>query len=308
MAWSEDRLHRWILELRASAPEARFVVGPPGSDAAVLARGAGRTVLCADQTIEGVHFAPGTPAARAGRKALDRAISDLAAAAARPRAVLLALHAPREAPEAWLRAAIRAVWRRAREHGAELVGGDLACAPGPIALCVAAVGELELAGPPPARSRARPGEVLVLTGPVGGSGLGRHLAIEPRLAEGRWLAARGARAMMDTTDGLGRDAHRMARLSGVALELEHVPLHRDARRAARRSGRSPLDHALQDGEDHELLATLPPRALARVLRERARRCPGLEVVGRVREGSGLRVLHPEGWRAWRGGGYVHGER
>src|SRR5687767_1806838 len=115
--WSESRVHRWLL--RTHHPRglaARF-----GHDAATLSRGLLRPVLCIDQCIEGVHFEPGTPARLAGAKAAARALSDLAASAALPRALLLCASFPPGASERELRSAICAVARAARDCGAELV-------------------------------------------------------------------------------------------------------------------------------------------------------------------------------------------
>jgi len=108
--------------------------------------------------------------------------------------------------------------------------------------------------------------------------------------------------MMDVSDGLSLDLERIARASGVRIELEHVPVHRDAVRLARRSGRAALEHALDDGEDHELVATISRAAWKRCEGAARRRFPGLGVVGSVRAGSGL-------WVAGRrrgGGGWIHG--
>ncbi len=297
MSWNEDRLHRWL----AGKPRPSILRGSPGHDAAVTAAPRGREVLCCDQTIEGVHFDPAAPPRAVGRKAANRALSDLAATAARPRTLLLALRAPLRKREEWLKAAIEGVREAGAAVGAELVGGDLAGAPGPAALSVTATGVLEGRQRPPGRDRARPGQVLVLTGKVGGSGLGRHLRFTPRIAEGRRLFAAGATAMMDVSDGLAWDLWRLARAAGVSIELRRVPLHRDAHRAAKRSGRDPLDHALHDGEDHELVATLPRRALV----------PGCVRIGSVRRGEGLflapELVGDEGfWWNPRMGGWVHG--
>ncbi|MEM7309746.1 MAG: thiamine-phosphate kinase [Planctomycetota bacterium] len=291
MSWSEERLHRWIERW----------TGRPGDDAALLARMRGPSVACTDQCIEGVHFEPGTSPARAGAKAAARTLSDLAASAARPRGLLAALRAPKAATEAWIRACLRAVDRRGRDFGAPLVGGDLALAPGPLALAITAVGELEPRGGAaprlPSRDRARSGQALVLTGPVGGSRLGRHLRIEPRVELGQRLAALGATAMIDVSDGLARDLSRLARASGVRIELDRVPIHRDAHRAAKLDGRDALWHALHDGEDHELLAALPATAASKL--------PATDgqAVGRIVRGRGLYI---QGAR-WDGdGGFVHG--
>ena len=303
MPWSEDSLHRWM----AATLKPRGLAGGFGHDAAVLRDARGRPVLCTDQTVEGVHFEPGTSPARVGAKAVGRCLSDLAATAAHPRAILLALSMARGVEETWVKRLIRAAQRAAREAGAELVGGDLCCAPGPLSVTVAAQGRFEGRRRPPGRDRARPGQRVLLTGPVGGSREGRHARIRPRLAEGRWLFAVGATAMMDVSDGLARDLERVARASGVRIELEEVPVHPDARRSARRRGRSPRWHALHDGEDHELIASLPAAALERASAGRARRCPGLAAVGRVRAGQGLWLREGLGWRRWDGrGGWLHG--
>ena len=149
--------------------------------------------------------------------------------------------------------------------------------------------------------------MVLLTGPVGGSSLGRHLRLRPRIHEGLWLFERGATALMDVSDGLAWDLFRLARSSGVGIDLEYVPQHRDARRLARSSGRSAREHALHDGEDHELIATLPRRGLEAVLRETPRRCRDLVVVGRVRAGRGLTLVQDGRRVPWDGeGGWRHG--
>ena len=300
MPWNEARLLDWIATWTRPDP----LVGSRGHDAAVLARPGARTVWCTDQAAVGVHAANGVPPARLGAKAIARTASDLAATAAEPVGCLVALRAPAETTERWIRAALDGARRRADELGLPIVGGDLAQVPGPASLAVSAFGRLPGRRRPPGRDRARAGQVLVATGPFGGSGLGRHLRIEPRLAAGRALWAAGATAMMDVSDGLGIDADRLARASGLELVLERVPLHRDAARAARRSGRAALDHALGDGEDHELLATLPAAAAARLEGEL-----GLLRLGRVRAGRPGLVLDlgdPGRDGPWRGTGWVHG--
>lgn len=302
-AWNEARLLDWIATWARPEP----LVGSRGHDAAVLDGGGARVVCCTDQSAVGVHVAPGAAPGRLGAKAIARTASDLAATAAQPVASLVALRAPREANESWLRAALDGARRRADELGLPIVAGDLAQVPGPASLAVTALGRLEGRRRPPGRDRARPGQVLVATGAFGGSALGRHLSIEPRLAAGRALWAAGATAMMDVSDGLGIDAQRLARASGVELVLAQVPIHADARRAARRSGRAPLDHALEDGEDHELIATLSPGAAQRL----ADGGLDLTVLGPVRStatpGRLVLALVDHGRRGpWRGRGFVHG--
>jgi thiamine-monophosphate kinase len=307
MAWQEERLHAWLAR-RLGGPGSDRLAGAVGHDAALLSRPPGRLAICVDQCVEGVHFEVDTPPRRVGEKAAARALSDLAATAARPVALLAALRAAPSVTERRMREILAAVERAARAVGARLVGGDISQGVGPMSLAVTAVGVLAPKGRPPGRDRARVGQVVLLTGPVGGSGLGRHLAIQPRLDEGRWLHASGATAMMDVSDGLALDLQRMARASGVRIDLETIPVHRDARRAARLSGRGILEHATCDGEDHELIVTMAHAAAARALRNRARRCPGLVRIGQVRRGRGLWIVDSAGQaHAWDGrGGWRHG--
>ena len=264
--WSEDALHRWLAE----QPWPASLAGSRGHDAAVLEEATGRSVLCADQCIEGVHFLASVGGRAVGRKAVLRALSDLAATAAQPVAVTLTLHAPRTASgvrmEEWIQAALTGANAAAAAHGAELVAGDLAMVEGPIAVTVTALGRVSASAQPVGRDRARAGQVLLLSGPVGGSLLsGRHLEPVPRVTAGSAAAAAGATAMMDVSDGLAWDLYRMARASGLGarLVLEQVPLHADVQAASLASGRSVLDHGLHDGEDHELIASMDPEAWER---------------------------------------------
>ncbi len=303
MSWSEDRIHRWLFSL----PSGRGRPGVRGSDAAVLAISRGRPVLCVDQTLEGVHYDADTDPRLVGRKAAARALSDLAATAARPRAILIALSAPRETSSKWIESVLAGARSMAQEHGADLVGGDLACARGRAHVTVAAFGETTGKRAPPARDRVRAGQAIVLTGPVGGSRLGRHLRIRPRFDAGRTLFALGATGMMDVSDGLAWDLFRLARTSRVRIEIDlaRVPVHPDARRIAVRGGRDPVWHALHDGEDHELIASLPARAAGAA----QRRIPGLAILGRAKAGSGLWFVDDAGnVRRWRRaeGGFEHG--
>jgi len=301
MSWSEDNLHRWLAE----QPWPVGLAGARGHDAAVLQPLVGRPVVCADQCVEGVHFRPDADRGAAGAKAVLRTLSDLAATAATPTSVTLAVRAPESWSEVDLQRVILGARRAAVAHGAELVAGDLSMAPGPAGLTVTALGVLEGDGTPVARDRAVPGQDVVVTGPLGGSlASGRHLEPVPRLAEGRALVRAGATAMMDVSDGLALDLFRMARSSGVAIELEAsaVPVHPDALGAAGGDARAALSHALHDGEDHELLACLPDGSPGA--------SPGATWtrIGTVLEGAGLWIAAPSGRSQWEpgDGGWIHG--
>ena len=308
MSWKEDDIHRWLA--RASAP--RAFVGSTSHDAAVTSRPKGRLVTCLDQCIEGVHVDEDEAPAVFGKKAANRALSDLAATAATANGLLLGLSAPKGRSERWIREVISGVRGAAQAAGADLWGGDLAATPGPARLSVTVLGECPASGRPVGRDRARVGQVVLCTGPLGGSRLGRHKRFQPRLDAGRRLARAGATAMMDVSDGLAWDLFRLARASHVRIELDTVPVHSDARRLARSSASTAVWHALHDGEDHELLATMRAADADRALAGAARRGEAWVRIGRVVRGVGLALRgdaaegRERDWSAGEGG-YRHGD-
>lgn len=147
-----------------------------------------------------------------------------------------------------------------------LVGGDTVSAKAATMVTVTVVGE-PLPGGPLLRSGAKPGDILAVTGSLGGSIVGRHLAPEPRLREIRALMdfcrdfGEYPTAAMDISDGFALDLSRLCRESkvGAVVDARAIPIAPDARTLAETSGQSPLEHALGDGEDFELLVTMPPR-------------------------------------------------
>lgn len=273
----------WVATLAARlAPPGAFPVGI-GHDCAVLDLGGTRAVVSTDVLIDGVHFrlAECGPEA-AARKALLVNLSDLAGAAAEPVAWFLGLVLPRGAPPALRAGLVEGFAEAARAHGVGCAGGDTNVADGPLTLAVTVVGRPGPMGPVTRRG-ARPGDVLSVTGPLGGSlASGRHLAFVPRLTEARALARLGVpHAMMDLSDGLSRDLPRLCRASGVGARVDaaRVPIHADARAAATPE-RSALERALDDGEDFELLVAHAPLDAARA-RELAAAGVHLEPIGRV---------------------------
>jgi len=250
-----------IARLREQTTASARVVEGIGDDAAVLeAPEGGRLLLFACDTIaEGVHFVADDPPKLVGRKALACNLSDIAAMGGVPRAATLSLGCAPETPVE----TVDAIWAGMRALGGEfdvdLVGGDMHRSGGGLVLSVAIVGEVErelcvL------RRGATPGDFVVVTGPLGGSRAGRHLTFTPRVREGRWLAEhRLVSAMIDLSDGLASDLRRLCEASGVGAELEaaRIPIS-DAAAAESSAERTALERALFDGEDFELLATIPP--------------------------------------------------
>ena len=244
-----------------------------GHDVAVVAGGgAFDWLLKSDAVIEGRHFLPDTPARRIGHKAVGRVLSDLAAAGGEPLWALVNLVAPAATGFDRVQGVYRGLAALARRHGLAIVGGDTAEGP-VLELHVFAVGRAPR-GTALLRSGARPGDRLYVTGALGGSRAGRHLRFAPRVAEGQWLRAGcWATAAIDLSDGLATDLGHIVEMSRVGAELfaDKIPIARAIARspanavrkgAARRSGRTPLAHALCDGEDFELLFTVPARRAA----------------------------------------------
>ena len=284
---SEGAFHAWI---RRRNP---FV----GDDLAVLNPPAGARLLAGvDPVLDGVHLHVREHGyAAAGRKAVRRNLSDVAGMGGMPIAVLLSLICPRSAGMADVQTLYEAAERAAGDAGCPIVGGDFATWDGPLAVTVAVLGVAEHPVP---RGRARPGQSLYVTGPLGGSIRGRHLTFAPRLDEGRRLAERagelGVTAMMDLSDGLSRDLPRLLGSNvGATIDVARVPVHHDANALSAETGREPLWHALNDGEDYELLFAadriaprLPAIRIGTIDPE-----PGV----RLRTSDGVQPLDPEGW-------------
>lgn len=305
----EDDLVRRI---RARIGRARLpVLVGPGHDAALVAwpRGA-NLILKTDQVVGGVHFEPGRTGLEAvGRKVVCRNLSDVAAFGGVPVAAVVSAALPTGFRLADFDALLRGLLAACRESGTALVGGDLSRTDGPLVVSVMLAAR-PTTRRPKLRDGALEGDRILVTGRLGGSILGRHSRIRPRLDAGRSLVrSSGVHAMMDVSDGLLKDLRRLARESGLAavVDASRVPIHADARRLSRSTGRAPIDHAMGDGEDHELLFAASPREARKRTRsglENGR----LEVtdIGFFRRGRGLFVRAGDGTeRLAAGGGYEH---
>ena len=304
----EDRL---IEKLREVAGEGSDVKVGIGDDAAVLRREGGDLVITTDVLVESVDFSPQEEAAVIGRRAFSVNASDLAAMGARPEHFLLAIAFPSGRGPEFALAVVRGAVERGREFGATLVGGDISRAP-VVMVAVTLWGRPE--HEPLRRSGARPGEALFVTGFPGRAAAGlwltRHpdaavppgsaselLAAlrdpEPRVALGRRLGReRLASAAIDVSDGLGIDAGRLARASGVRLVLEasRLPVSPALSACARAAAVDPLDWIVSGGDDYELLLTAPEPAepaLARAARDNG---VALTRIGRVEPGEGAALV------------------
>jgi len=226
------------------------IVTGPGDDAAVVKTPSGDLLLITvDQLVAGKHFAHDMPLDLIARKAVARSVSDIAAMGGTPAWGLATGLLPSGYTQA--DALFDAMARWGRHWGCPLIGGDIATGSDVLSLTVTIAGTMAPGVAPVLRSGAQPGDLLWLTGPIGNSfASGRHATFEPRLEAGQWAAAVGAHAMIDLSDGLGRDAARIGQASGMRLliQSESLPVHPDC---------AGWKQATGDGEDYELLIALP---------------------------------------------------
>jgi thiamine-monophosphate kinase len=262
-----------------------------GDDCAALKCAPDRDILVTtDMLMEGRHFVLAEAGAKAvGRKALGVNLSDIAAMAGEPVAAVVALALPRDGGPAIVDGLLDGMLPMAESFGLSLVGGDTNAWEGPLVITVTILGQATARGPV-RRSGAKPGDVVLVTGPLGGSLLGRHLAPTPRIREGLALAeTETIHAMIDISDGLAADLGHILEESGglgAILDAASIPISADAVVLSGRDGRTPIDHALHDGEDFELCLTVAPEAAARLLANPP--CP-LYAVGRITGEPGLRL-------------------
>lgn len=249
---SELDLIRWLRErLGATCPPVSVGIG---DDAAILQWQADRNlVITSDMMLEGSCFLLEHGLRRIGRKALAINLSDLAAMAAEPVAAVVSLALPRSISLAAVQQLYDGMLELAEVFHVAIVGGDTNSWNGPLAISVTAFGQVR-PGQAILRRGAQPGDWLFVTGPLGGSITGKHLDFTPRVFEALRLASIvHVHAMIDISDGLARDLHHLCDESqcGAVLYEERIPISPAV--YTLQDGKSPLEHALGDGEDFELL-------------------------------------------------------
>jgi thiamine-monophosphate kinase len=319
----EFRLIERIRELTAQPrDDVRLGIG---DDAAVLAVPAGQELAVAiDTLVEGVHFPRGTAAADIGWKALAVNLSDLAAMGASPAWALLALTLP-DADAAFVESFSEGFAKLAQSHRLALVGGDTTR--GPLSISVAVHGFVP-PGKALVRSGARVGDAVLVTGTLGDAAAGLHALQQPlrdddpraglreflierlnrptpRLAAGAALRGQ-ASACIDISDGLLADLGHVCAASGVGAEIDVALLPRSSALMALYDEAGAAQFALSGGDDYELCFTVPAQRLADVQADLSRLGCGATRIGRIVEGTGVRVRGADGeWLATDRTGWEH---
>ena len=238
---------------RQTPANSRVVLGP-GDDTAIL-RPQGDFPLLAttDMLLEGSCFLLEAGGRAIGRKAMAVNLSDMAAMAGRPTVALVSVGLPRQGGRPLAEELYSGLREMALAFDTSIAGGDTNTWNGPLTISVTLLGEATAKGAV-RRSGATAGDWLLVTGPLGGSIRGKHLTFTPRVREAMRLHELvDLHAMIDISDGLAVDLHHVCEESGCGAELnvENIPVTDDARTMT--DSRSPLEHALGDGEDFELL-------------------------------------------------------
>jgi thiamine-monophosphate kinase len=308
----EDALVRVIRALAAgSAQGVRVGIG---DDCAVLEPEPGHVLLATtDLLLEDVHFRRRwAEPADIGWKSIAVNLSDIAAMGGRPRWALVALACPEGTAAGEITAFYEGALALARTHDVAIVGGDTSSSPAGWLINVTLLGE---AVTPRLRSTARPGDVVAVTGTLGGSAAGlallerdrppagldardvarvtgTHLRPRPRVHEGQWLAAAGGvTAMMDVSDGLGIDLPRLLEESraGARIDVDRLPVDASTRAVAAALGVEPAAWATGGGEDYELLLTCERQAFERLRDGLAAGGTALTAIGEISpEARGIR--------------------
>lgn len=305
-----------------SPPSADVLTGI-GDDAAVVRFHGGKLLVTTDTMVEGIHFLESTITPHnLGYKALAVSISDIAAMGGSPTVATVSIAIPPK----WSFDAVGLIYdgfnEIGQQYGCDVVGGDVVAIDGPLVVTTTVLGRAET---PVLRSGAAPGDILFVTGSLGGSAAGlevllgqaratpvsqailvnRHQRPQPRVTVGMLAANAGVSALNDISDGLASELHEVAGASSVrcVIEADLIPILPEAKEQGRAMGKSALDYALYGGEDFELVGAAPRHAFARLLASAGSTGVPITAIGRCEEGDGvvmrtaghLEVIEPRGY-------------
>ena len=307
MSLSETEL---IQRLTQDLPADSSVLTGPGDDCAVLDWSGSKLLFKTDAIVEGIHFERDTPPEAIGRKALARALSDIAAMAGTPTHALITLGVHAEMEPSLIEAVYQGLRDCAREHHVNIVGGETTSL-SQLTLSISLIGK---ASKPILRTGSAVGDAIFVSGELGGSLAGHHLNFTPRLKEARWLSDQDiVHAMIDLSDGLATDLrHLLSDQTGAELLTRALPIRRAAKERARDnpSGKTALLAALTDGEDYELLFTVSSKDAVPLLDCWKSAFPEtpLHCIGKITDQPGIALRDDKGVKPLTLHGYDHLEQ
>jgi thiamine-monophosphate kinase len=328
-----------IAKIRARPhPSGRVIVGI-GDDAAILEQRQNRDlVTCCDLSIEGVHFRLEWAMPRMiGRKALAVTLSDVAAMGGTANFALVSVALAAGTKDEFIDELFGGLFEEAEAFGVSIVGGDTSKSPGPLFIDTTVIGECASGAAVP-RSGAMPGDIIFVTGSLGGSGLGlkllengyrlsakegqgsaqdsarrqailRHLAPEPRMSAGETIGKLGlATGMIDISDGLSTDLGHILEEShcGAIIRADSIPIDDCVKKfLSLEPGMDPISLALQSGEEYELLFTARPEMQPRLSELAAKLDLPITAIGRITGEAGMRLLREGKESTLTSSGYEH---
>jgi len=299
--------------LTRNLPTNDSVVTGVGDDCAVLDLGIPERLLLfkTDAVVEGTHFTCATPPEKIGRKAIARCLSDIAAMAGQPTAALVTIALPKEFDPEFVKGIYAGLNALAQLFGVAIVGGETTTNPERILISIALLGTV-------AKEKcihrhgSKPGDAIFVTGHLGGSIDGHHLDFKPRLAEARWLADHFTpTSMIDLSDGLAGDLRHLLARDALGAELlkRAIPISHAAKVQAKAesAAKPPLLAALTDGEDFELLFTVPSRDAVPLLDGWKLQFPEVKLscIGKITATPGVKLRDKDGFKPMPDHGYVH---
>jgi len=286
---------QWI---RQKQKRRKDVILGIGDDCAVIAISKDKLCLITtDMLVDGTHFNLKKCTAReVGRKAIACSISDVAAMGCQATVAVISICFPDRTTEKFAKELYKGIWSIADKYNIEIVGGDIISGRSPLCINVAMLGR-DNGLRPISRSGARIGDTILVTGTLGGSILGKHLHFEPRQKEGIILNKNfKIHAMIDISDGLTADLNHILEEScvGAILHEDRIPISKAAVTISRKTGNTPLCHALSDGEDYELLIVLPKGQAKRVIESHLFAKGMVHCIGEIINGRGIQMEYTDG--------------
>lgn len=287
----------------------------PGDDCAVVEVPASlkqpRCIQKVDAIVEGIHFEPNEDPERVGHKALARALSDFAAMGTRPDSALISISLESPVDSNWVASFYKGLRSVAEKYSVAIVGGETTRSPSGKVIAATVIGYAEGKNYI-TRQGTQEGDAIFVSGELGGSIAGKHLDFTPRIEEGIWLRDNfDIHGMMDVSDGLGSDLRTLLESDGLGADLlkSAIPVSKAALERTRegKTSKGPLEAAMTDGEDYELVFTLPPSQAVRLKDSWKKEFPETRIscIGKTSKAQGLRLQTEQGFEILKKKGFDH---